>query len=195
MDYSIKLFIRLGIAFFLGVFFRIFYFVFDPITFYLSYLSIKIIGFTAKIGGKGLLYVNNHSLNFANVCTAASAYYLLLLLILLTKDLGFLRSIKMFVLGSALILLFNIIRINILVYILVYYGENLFYSVHMAFWKIVSTIVVFLVWILLIKIFSVKSIPVYSDVVFLTKEMKKGYLKSLKRRKNKKIRKAKARRE
>ena len=62
-----------------------------------------------------------------------------------------------------LILIANIIRIDILIIALVKYSSNLFNTLHLFFWKVLSTIYVVILWIFLTKLFKIKEVPIYSD--------------------------------
>lgn len=161
MGYKWQLIYRMGIAFFLAIFFNWFYVLFKPLTLYPSYWILNL--FTdATLLSNGIVK-DQYFLNFVDACIAASAYFLLALLILFTDGITLRNRIYMFLLCSFMILSFNIFRIEILFYILFNYGTNIFHSIHILFWKFLSTLYVFLTWIFLIKVFNVKAIPVYSD--------------------------------
>ncbi|MBI4448334.1 pacearchaeosortase [Candidatus Woesearchaeota archaeon] len=181
MDYTYNLIIRWFVALFFGVFFKIYYIIFSPPTFYASYLLLKMIGSPTIIEdgaifseGIGAILMGGIVLRFVKACTAASAYFLLTILIALTKDIGWKKSLEMFAIGSILIFTFNLIRVNVLIAILVGLGVDWFNYLHLFFWKVLSTIAVVGIWILLIKAYKIKNIPVYSDVIFLLSEIKKG---------------------
>ena len=91
----------------------------------------------------------------------------------------------MFLSGSFLILLMNVIRVDALLYILVECGENWFKKIHIFFWHFVSSIYVAAVWIFLSYKFKVKSIPIYSDFKFLLEKSIFGKKKAAKKRKKK----------
>ena len=105
--------------------------------------------------------------HFIEACIATYAYYLIILLTLLTKEITLKTRIKIILIGSGLILLMNIIRIFILITITMNYGLYWFDIIHLAFWKFLSGIYVALVWILLVKIYKIKSIPIYDDIKYL----------------------------
>jgi hypothetical protein len=44
---------------------------------------------------------------------------------------------------------------------------------HKLFWFVLSIIFVALIWILTIKVFRIREVPVYSDVAFILKKIKK----------------------
>lgn len=171
MKYSNRLIIRIFLILLVAVLnLKIFYFLFSKLTFYLTYISLFF--YKPIISGSNLI-INNEILEFVPACIAGSAYFLLVLLILFTKDIKFKKRIYMFLLGSLLILVANIIRLDLLIIIFVSYSKNLFENLHMFFWKVLSSVYVALVWIFLVYKFKVKKIPVYSDILYLTKSLKR----------------------
>lgn len=171
MKYLCKLTVRIVLALLVAILnTKLIYLIFSKLTFYLTYLSLF---FYKPMIFESNLLVNNESLKFVPACTAGSAYVLLILLILLTKDIGFKKRIYMFLLGSFLILVANVMRLDLLIIIFISYSKDLFSSLHMFFWKVLSSIYVALVWIFLVYRFKVKDIPVYSDILYLTKSLKR----------------------
>lgn len=148
----------------------LFYLILTPLTIYGSYLLL----FFYKPALSGInIIISNHTFAFVKACIAGAAYLLLLILILLTKDIKFYDRIKMFLLGSLMIYVLNLIRIIVLIVISVSYSAELFDAVHMVFWKFLSGLYVAVVWIFLVYFFKVKSIPIYSDLKYLYKKIKK----------------------
>jgi len=170
-SYSKSLFFRIFLALLLGIFKNIFYVIFTPLTLHWSYLFFKLsVPEAVLVGGK--LATMMDTFIFVPACTAASAYLLLALLILLTKGIPAMKRIEMFIYGSAAILAFNLIRIEVL--LLFFFRMDYAYPVvHLFFWKFLSTIFVFAVWIALVRLFNVKSIPVYSDLKYIIGKMKR----------------------
>ena len=161
MRYRYRVTIRIIIALLsLLVGYKIIYFLISPLTFYSSYYSLFYLE-PIKITSNSFV-VNGVKLNFISACAAASAYLLLLLLVLLT-DIKLKEALRIFFVGSLLIFAANIIRIDILIITLIKYGSSLFNTLHLLFWKILSTIYVVLLWIFLTKTFKIKEIPIYSD--------------------------------
>lgn len=76
----------------------------------------------------------------------------------------------MFLSGSLLILIMNISRILILIFVLIEFRTNYFEAIHMVFWKLISGVYVAFVWIFLVLVFKIKSIPIYSDLKELYKK-------------------------
>ena len=151
----------MGIAGILASFFELLYTIFRPLTLYPSYFILSLFYDATLVGNR--IITNEYFLNFVDACIAGSAYLLLALLILLTDKITFRKRVYMFFLGSLMILSFNIFRIEVLFYILLNYSSNIFQSVHILFWKFLSTLYVFLTWLFLINIFQIKAIPAYSD--------------------------------
>src|SRR3989344_1506071 len=170
MKYEIRLIIRLLIAVILSLSAKLFYFVLAPITLYSSYFITKIF-FPVAIKENTFL-INDLTLEFVPACVAVAAYILISLLILLTKDVKPKVLIKMFVIGFFLILIANLIRIEIMIFVLIEYGNNLFKTLDLFFWKVLSTAYIVFVWIFLTRLFKIKTIPVYSDVKYLIKRLK-----------------------
>ena len=170
MRYEKKLVIRLVLAIILALSYQLLYKILMPITLYPSFYILKTIGYEASLSGITIL-TNSHALTFIPACAAASAYILLGILILLTKDIKLKTGLKMFFLGSLIILAANIIRIESLILILINGGKNYFETLHLFVWKVLSSIFVALVWIFLIKRYKIKSIPILSDIKYLRKLM------------------------
>lgn len=170
MKYLKKLIIRVIAAFLLVNSYQLLYKILIPITLYPSFYLIKLLGYSATLSGLQIL-ANSHELTFIPACAAASAYILLGVLILLTKDIQLKTGLKMFLLGSLIILIANIIRIDSLIIILFEGGKNYFDTLHLFIWKILSSIFVAVVWIYLVKKFKIKNIPIISDIKALRKLM------------------------
>lgn len=176
MKYEKKLAIRVGAALILMIMpligFNVFNIVLQKPTMYIAYIPIKILGYQISINND-IISIGEHTLRFISACTATSAYYLLAILVLLTKDIRLKRGVKIFVTGALLILLMNIIRIDLLLIVLVENGVNMFQSIHLLFWEVVSSIYVAAVWISLTVKFKIKTIPAVSDMQYLYKKSKR----------------------
>jgi len=146
--------------------FNIFYFLLSKITLYGSLPLLYLLGYSMDVAGNNV-FIDGQSLEFISACVATSAYYLLALLILLTKDIKLKDRLYLMLYGSLLILIMNIIRIDILLYVLVEFGQNWFEKFHIFFWHVVSSIYVALVWIFLSYKFKVEGVPIYSDFKYL----------------------------
>lgn len=161
MKYKYGLIIRILLCF---IPISIFLFLFTKITIYGSYLSL--IFYNPVIDGINLL-IGDQVFIFVEACIAALAYMLLWVLIMLTKGVILPIRIKMFLFGSLLIYLMNIIRIFVLINISINLGLNWFEKIHLVFWDFTASIFVAFVWIFLINFYKIKTIPIYSDLEYL----------------------------
>lgn len=172
MKYHKDLALRMALALALGIFYNIYYAIFKPLTLNMSFIFLKMMdGSAVLIDDK--IATATHTLTFVDACVAAAAYLLLSMLILTTKGIPWKKRIKMFVCGSLLILAFNIARIEFLFFALFRYDYSIYTALHLFIWKFLSTVYVFGVWVLLIRWFRVKAIPVYSDFVHMLNLIKK----------------------
>lgn len=169
--YSKELALRILAALALGIFRSIFYIIFTPLTLHWSYFFFNIfVPESALVGTKLLTFTN--SFDFVPACTAASAYMLLAFLVLLTKDIRPVERLKMFVYGSLAILAFNLVRIELLLFFFFKFNQA-YPAVHLFFWKFMSTVFVVAVWLILAKIYKIKSIPIYSDLKYILRQIKR----------------------
>lgn len=168
MKYHHNVIIRISLAIFIGILgVKLFYPIISPLTFYLSYYSLF---FLKPVLINNISFtISDQTLKFIPSCAAASAYLLLALLILLTKDINFKKGVKLFLIGSSIILLVNILRIDFLAYVLLKYGSNLFDTLHNVIWRVISSTFVVTLWLGLSYAAKIKTIPIYSDF----KEIKK----------------------
>ena len=144
-----------------------FLFLFSSITIYGVYFSLF---FYNPIAEGINLTISNEVFSFVEACIAPLAYMLLWLLIMWTKDINLFTRAKMFLFGSLLIYLMNVVRIFILIMVSLNYGVNWFERIHILFWDFTASVFVALVWIFLIKFYKIKDIPVYSDIKYLYKK-------------------------
>ena len=150
MDYQKSLTIRIIIALIVFIIpYKFINFILLKLTLYGSY-PLLLLNYNPLMINNSFV-INNYILKMISACVATSAYYLLFILIISTKDIKLKDSIKLFLIGSFLILLANIVRIDILIYIFLEFGKNLFEKIHIIFWQFLSSIYVALVWIFLIR--------------------------------------------
>lgn len=107
-----------------------------------------------------------------SACVGGSAFYLLLILIMGSRDIVWLKRVKMIVFAFLLLYVFNVLRI---VFMATLINSNYFDVFHLGLWYFVSTLFVVLIWFLTVWLFEVKSIPVYSDLVYIVGLLKKSY--------------------
>jgi hypothetical protein len=173
----------------------LFYLVFTPLTFYLSFQIIDSVyganifnnqiissscefanstnlGFISKMACiNTTIFFKGHFAKITSACIAGSAYYLLLILNLTTpmKQKTRAKSI-LFIFSSFLII--NILRIVFFSILFVEKGILLFDKAHLFTWYFGSTLMLAGIWFANIKLFKIKEIPVYSDIMFLIKKIR-----------------------
>ena len=131
MKYEYKLTIRILLA--LILIYPLFNIIITPVSKYIVYYTSKIFFNINLINN--IFNLNGHNLIFVTACAAVSAYYLIFLLTIFTKGLTLKKSIKIFLTGAILILIMNILRIELMLYILNYHSIDLFNKMHLLFWK------------------------------------------------------------
>ncbi len=171
MRWKADLVFRYALALLIGIFPVILYKIFAPLTLYPSYILLKLFYNPTLLSQS--IKIDYYTLNFVPACVAVSAYILLAFLVLSTSSLEWKRRVKLFIFGSLLILILNLIRIIVLIILLIEYGTNYFEAVHLIFWQILASVYVAAVWIFLIKHYKIKSVPVVSDFRMLRKHLMK----------------------
>lgn len=149
---------------------QVFYLIFTPLTVYGTYFLLKL--YNPGLIGE-TIFIGNSQFDIVSACVAGFVYLLLLILVLLTKEIKLVTRIKMILLGFLLLYIFNILRIGLLVFLDLNYGVQAFESVHMLFWNLFSGAFVAVIWIVLVSIFKIKDIPIYSDLKYLYKKSKR----------------------
>ena len=74
-------------------------------------------------------------------------------------------------LAFAALLVMNILRIVLLIFLFIY-GFAYFDAAHKFFWYFMSTLFVVVIWFAEVRMFKIKEIPFYSDLKFLYKKIK-----------------------
>lgn len=160
--------ILLGLVFSLPLFYKIF----SPLTIYpvvwllhRAYGEIILTQNIISIFGKILI-------ELIPACIAGSAY-LLLLILNLSLPMGLKQRIYTILASFTILLVLNIFRIFILS--LMYVNGNDFFDItHKLFWYGLSTFFVVGIWFLMVRLFKIKGIPVYTDIKYFIKEIKRG---------------------
>jgi exosortase/archaeosortase family protein len=150
----------------------IFYVVFKPLTIWLTYLILSIF-YSVQITGNSLFFPDfNASVEIISACIAGNAYFLLFLLNLLTRDIKTIKRIYALLFSFCCLFLINILRLVLI--IPMFLNNSAWFDItHKLFWFVLSIIFVALIWILTIKVFRIREVPVYSDVAFILKKIKK----------------------
>lgn len=149
----------------------IFYKIFFTPTFQGSAYLLGFLGEVTLFTPLKLILFNETAINIIDACIAGSAYYLLFILVFSVRNIKFVKRFSILVFSFAIFLLFNIIRI---VWMALIAGGEYFKEIHLFFWYFISIILVIGIWFLSVKLFKITSLPVYSDIKFLLKEIKHG---------------------
>ena len=136
---------------------------------YFSYLPLNLF-MGAEISGN-IIWLGEKSIDYVEACSAIGAYILLGLLILLTNGIKFRKGLKIFFVGALFILAANVIRISILAHLLVTEDINLFLTLHLFTWKILSGVFVALIWVILVRKFNVNGVPIADDFAHLKRKL------------------------
>ena len=146
----------------------IFYFIFTPLTFTLVYLVSNLFFEVVKTSSTSIL-VNGFEVSLIPACVAGAGYYLLLLLNLSIPNITLTKRLKVLAFSFGLFLSVNVLRILILIVLLA--NNSIYFDItHKFFWYFLSTIFILLIWFLEIKIFKIKSIPFYEDLLYFYRQ-------------------------
>jgi len=141
----------------------VFYYVLTPLTINSVALLFKLL-FTTIIS-QSSIFLNGTEIIINKACVAGSAFYLLFILTL-SIPMNVKKRIKIILFSFVLLFILNILRI--FVFGILYVNKfSLFDVTHKLVWYGLSSLFVFLIWILTIRIFHIKEIPVYDDFKFL----------------------------
>lgn len=149
----------------------IFYFIFTPLTLYLTYFILDIL-FGATISGTTIFIGSSFSpIEIIEACVAGSAYFLLFIFNLSVPNISILKRIKMIAFAFLSFFIVNSIRIISLsaIYLL---KPEIFNVTHVLSWYIGSVILVVGIWFFEVKLFKIKDIPFYSDIKSIIKYIK-----------------------
>jgi len=139
------------------------YKVLQPLTFYSTYYATSLFTDLRLLSSTQFL-AGTQTLEFVPACAAVLAYILLYVLILFTKGISLRLGLKIALIGSVIIFVVNIIRIEALMYVLFKHGKDYFQTLHLLVWKVFSSLFVALLWIFFVKRYNIKGMPVYDDL-------------------------------
>ena len=155
----------------------LFYYIFTPLTVYPSFWILSLFS-NAVLSHPNILNINNQIIEIIPACVAGAAYYFLLLLNL-TTSMSLKKRINSLLFIFLTFLAINILRISSFALLYVN-GFSYFDLAHKTTWYFGSTILLILIWLLNIKIFKIKSIPIYTDFNNIYEDMKAKNKKSRK---------------
>lgn len=149
----------------------IIYWIFTPLTSYLSFYLLKLFFNGVFIFKNTLLISPDTIIELIPACIAGSAY-LLLLILNLTVPMNLKKRIFSIISSFLILLALNVIRILILS--ILYKKNAIFFDyTHLIFWYFLSTVFVIGIWFFTVKIFSINEIPVYTDIKYIISKTKK----------------------
>ena len=141
----------------------LFYLILTPITIFVFYHLISI--FVATSLTRAGILIGNYVVEIIKPCVSAAGYYLLFILGMTTRVKSNIRF-KAIITAFGIFFGFNILRLVILTFFI---GSSSFELMHWIFWHFISTIFVVITWFIVVKIYKIKEIPVYSDMKYLQK--------------------------
>jgi exosortase/archaeosortase family protein len=148
------------------------YWIFTPLTIYSVGGLLKLIFENVLIQGNIIVIEFENYIEIIPACIAGSAY-LLLLILNLSVPMKFKKRIYSILFSFGLLFVLNVLRIFILS--IMYANGNEFFDItHKVFWYGLSTVFVVGIWFLMVYIFKIKEIPVYSDVKYFLKSIRSG---------------------
>ena len=160
----LEIFIRYSILLVLGFLSFQFYKILQPITFYSIFGILKPF-YSIEIIDIFLAIDKTYFIEIIPSCVAASAY---LLLIALNLSIPMNKKQRIYSLTFSILSFFILNLLRIIILTVLFVNEYiLFESIHEFSWYVLSTIFVVVIWLLSVKIFKIKSIPIYSDILFL----------------------------
>lgn len=145
------------------------YKILTPPTIHATNLLLSVFTQTTLIGNT--IYFGQVIIEIAPSCVAGSAFYLLLILLFSTADIKPKTRLYAILTAIAILFVLNVTRILILAPLTTLPN---FETIHWVFWHIVSTVFVVTTYIATIKLYKIKSIPVYSDIKYLIGLTKKS---------------------
>lgn len=146
------------------------YMVFTPLTVYPVFWILKKMYADTVLLGTTTLYFQEQYANIVRACVAGAAYYLLLILNLATP-MSLPQRVKSIAFMLFAFLALNILRIVIFARLLAQ-GANYFDIAHQMAWYFGSTVLVILVWFAVVLLFTIRAIPIYTDVATLIREIR-----------------------
>jgi len=120
-----------------------------------------------------IIHLGSKSIDYITACSALGAYLFLAVLVLFTPRISFKKGLQIFLTGAVIIFLVNVMRIFVLATLLINNNIDMFVTLHLFTWKVLSGVFVALVWIFLVKLYRIKAIPIVSDWKYLLKLLRR----------------------
>lgn len=139
-----------------------------PLTIHITRTTLNI--FTPTTLTQNIIQTQTTTIQLIPACIAISAYYLLIFLLLATPNIQIKTRIYTILTATLSLLILNTTRILILIPLT---QTQSFATIHWATWHIFSTTLVAAIYITTIKLYKIKSTPIYSDLKYLKSQIKK----------------------
>jgi len=146
----------------------LFYKILTPLT--IKTVSTLLAIFSPTTVADNVIYFKGIIIEIVPACVVGAAFLLLLSLILSTAEIKPQKRAVIIFISMLTLYLINIIRIIILTLLV---KSSYFQTAHWIFWHIISTLFVAAIWFAMVKIYKIKSIPVYSDIMYIQGLVKK----------------------
>ncbi len=156
----------------------IFYKILTPLT--IQSVGMILSLFTKTIISGNMILMKGVVIEIVPACVAGAAFYLLFLLIFSTAEVKPRKRFFALVTSVSILFFLNVIRI---VFLSLIVDKTYFFVIHWLLWYIASTVFVVAVWFFIVRLYKIKSIPIYSDVKYLT-SLRKSRKKSKRKKKN-----------
>ena len=147
----------------------IFHLILKPLNYNLLYFVLSTFGKASQVGE--YILARGMRIELIPACLAISAFYLLFILLVSIPGIKLLKRVIFITSAFVTLFILNFLRIIILIF---FVGSPSFEGLHWVLWHIISTLFVIGIWLAIIKIGKVKEIPLYSDLKFLHKLVKKS---------------------
>jgi exosortase/archaeosortase family protein len=140
----------------------IFYKLLTPLT--MKSLAFLLSFFQGVIIKDTFIHFSYYTVSIVPACVAGAAFYLMFILIFSVPKMKVSKRISILIVSFVFLFILNVLRIFFLILVI---GKPFFNTLHWILWNLVSTIFVVGIWIFIVKIYKIKSIPVYSDFIYI----------------------------
>ncbi|MBU0761369.1 MAG: pacearchaeosortase [Nanoarchaeota archaeon] len=151
---------------------KLFYLVFTPLTVYPVFWFLSAFYSNASLLVANLIFFGGIYVQIIPACVAGAAFYLLFILNL-TTPMKAGKRIKSLIFLVIAFLFLNITRILIFSSLAIT-GSDYFDIAHELTWYFGSTLIVVLIWFVNVWLFRIKTIPVYTDMKNVYREIVSG---------------------
>jgi len=166
IHFKYYIFLRYLILLAIALFLPLIYTIFTPLTIFPSLWLLDLF-YKVSLNNNLITIENLTKIEIIPACIAGSAYLLLFILIF-SVPINNKKRILAIISSFGILLSLNIIRIVILS-IWFHEGFIFFDFTHKLFWYVLSTLFVIAIWFFIVKLISIKEIPIYTDLKSIMK--------------------------